>query len=402
MTLPSEPVQASAYPVARYVRHDAFFLKANPATPCLLIDLDVVAERYRQLRAALPRAEVFYAVKANADLDLLRCLVALGCGFDVASPGEIDACLQAGAESESLSYGNTVKKASAIRYAHERGVRLFAFDSPEEVDKLAENAPGASVFCRVTVQTPGARWPISRKFGCDTKTAIELYRRAARLGLRPYGVTFHVGSQQTVPESWAYGINAAEEVRAQLAADGIELPLLNLGGGLPAHYDEEIPAINAYGAAIEKAIHPDTAFRRFIVEPGRYLPADAGLIRSEVVLVTERSEPVATRWAYLDIGRYGGLVETEGDAIGYPLVATRPQGAPAAETELMVLAGPTCDSTDVMYEESRRQLPIDLRPGDYVDLLAAGAYTTPYASVGFNGFSPMATLCFGGEERDQS
>jgi ornithine decarboxylase len=390
----SVPIPLNGYPNSAYAGHDDYFRRHRLPTPCLLMDLDVVFERYRQLREVLPDAEVFYAVKANADPDLLRHLVALGCGFDVASPGEIDACLDAGADPVLVSYGNTVKKASAIRYAHERGVRLFAFDSAEEVDKVAAAAPGSRVFCRVTIVTTGARWPISRKFGCPPETAVELYRRADKLGLSPYGVTFHVGSQQTVPGAWAEGIRVSGSVRDVLAADGIDLELLNLGGGLPAQYDERIPSLADYGAAIRAAVAETSGFPRLIIEPGRYLPGDAGMIRSEVVLVTERTEPVRRRWVYVDVGRYGGLVEVEADAIGYPLVATRAGEAVGDETEPMVLAGPTCDSTDVMYEESRRLLPVDLRPGDHVDFLAAGAYTTPYASVGFNGFPPMPTYCF--------
>lgn len=386
------------YPIAAYARHDDFFWRHRPPTPCLLIDLDVVVDRYLRLRSALPEVEVYYAVKANPAAEVLRLVARLGGGFDVASPGEIDAALDAGGDPTTMSYGNTVKKEQAIAYAYERGIRLFAVDAPAEVDKIARAAPGSRVFCRVAITTTGARWPLSRKFGCSPDAAVDLLRHAGRLGLQPYGLMFHVGSQQLIPANWTAAIRLVAGVRRRLAADGIEVPLLNLGGGLPAQYDEAIPELAEYGAAIRAGLaDADAGFGRLIIEPGRYLPGDAGLIRSEVVLVAERTEPELRRWVYLDVGRYGGLTETEGDSIGYPLVATRPDGELSPQHAPVVLAGPTCDSTDVMYEVAQRPLPVDVRPGDHVDFLAAGAYTTQYSSVGFNGFPPLPTFSFGGQ-----
>lgn len=342
----------------------------------------------------MPSAAIYYAVKANADPELLRTLVAIGCGFDVASTGEIDACIAAGAEPELISFGNTVKKESAIRYAHERGIRLYSIDSAAELEKIARSAPGADVCCRIIVRTTGAQWPISRKFGCTEEDAVDLLRQARSLGLNPRGSTFHVGSQQRRPGSWQSGVAAAARVAAKLAAEGIELDLLNLGGGLPVRYDAGVPGLTAYATAINNSVAEH--FRHvpnLIIEPGRYLPGDAGLIRSEVVLVVNREH--GRRWVYVDVGRFGGLAETEGEAIAYPLVARRPGGEFAGEQAPAVVAGPTCDSADVLYEQTPVLLPADLRPGDHIDFLATGAYTTPYASVGFNGFPPLPTYCFG-------
>lgn len=386
------------FPVPSYARHAAYFRKHNLPTPCLLFDLDVVTENVRRLREAIPGAEVFYAVKANGEPQLLKLLAEADCGFDVASTGEIDLCLTAGADPGRLSYGNTVKKAKDIAYAYGRGVRLFAFDSGEELDKLAQAAPGAEVICRATVVTSGAQWPISRKFGCRPDDGARLLRRAHCMGLKPYGATFHVGSQQRNPESWDEGIAVAARLFAELATDGPELKLLNLGGGLPAGYDAGVPALEAYGKAITDSVarhFPDPP--RLIIEPGRFLPAEAGMVRSEVVLVTQRSEPVEKRWVYVDAGRFGGFAETEGEAIRFPLVVTRDGVAVRSETGPAVLAGPTCDSADILYEHNPRTLPLSLRPGDHVDFLAAGAYTLPYASVGFNGFPPLPAYCFSGE-----
>lgn len=400
---------AASYPRPEYTRHHAYFARHAPPTPCLLMDLDVVAEKYRALSAALPGARVYFAVKACAEPELLRLLADLGCGFDVASPGEMDLCLKAGAQPEDLSYGHTVKKPTDIVYARQRGVRLFALDSPEELAKLATFAPGCDVSCRITVDTDGAQWPISRKFGCSADEAIELMIQASSMGLHPRAITFHVGSQQLIPARWAEAIGRASTVIQALAAESIEISVLNLGGGLPANYGPDVPEVERYCEVILAALRehglaggsgtPNNVMPRppmLIVEPGRYLPADAGMIRSEVVLVTHRSEPVDRRWVYVDIGRFGGLAETEGEAIVFPLVTTRNGRSFGTASGPAVVAGPTCDSADTLYEHNQRTLPLDLAIGDYVDFLGTGAYTIPYCSVGFNGFPPLVAHCFSG------
>ena len=403
MTLLSEntpPNEALAdYPVARYARHDAYFKAHDDVqTPCLLLDLDMVAERLRSLREALPNVEVYYAVKACAAPELLRLMVRLGCGFDVASTGEIDMVLAAGADPAMLSFGHTVKTRSAIEDAWKRGVKLFAFDSPEELAKIADAAPGAEVVCRITVDTTGSQWgPTSRKFGCGgPEQAVELLLQAARLGLRPKALTFHVGSQQREPSDWDIAISRCATITRELAAHGVEIEVLNLGGGLPSQYGDALPQLSAYADAIYASLarhFPNTP--RLLIEPGRFLSGDAGLIRSKVVLATTRAD-TGKRWVYVDVGRFGGLAETEGEVIRFPLVALRDGTGLDSPAAPAVLAGPTCDPADVMYEREPRRLPIDLTAGDQLDFLAAGAYTAPYASVAFNGFAPMRTYCFGG------
>ena len=171
------------------------------ATPCLVLDVDRVEQNYRRLTGALPVARVYYAVKANPAAPILERLVGLGSSFDAASFEEVEFCLAAGARPETISFGNTIKKASAIQRAHEAGVAMFAFDSAEELEKLAQHAPGAKVYCRLLVENDGAEWPLSRKFGTTVETARRLMLRAGEMGLDPYGLSFHVGSQQTTTGS---------------------------------------------------------------------------------------------------------------------------------------------------------------------------------------------------------
>jgi ornithine decarboxylase len=209
------------------------------------------------------------------------------------------------------------------------------------------------------------------------------------MGLDPCGVSFHVGSQQRDPGQWDDAIARAADVFARVADAGTELRILNMGGGFPASYLTAIPPIEEYADAITKALHTHFGERQrrpaVIVEPGRYLTADAGVLHTEVVLVSRKSYDTDERWVYLDTGVFGGLAETLGEAIKYRVVTSR-DGAP---TGPVVLAGPTCDSLDVMYEHYRYQLPLDLEAGDNVTILSAGAYTKAYCTDGFNGFTPL-------------
>lgn len=368
--------------VVQYLREFA------PATPCLVLDVDRTAENYARLRAALPLARIYYAVKANPAAPILRRLTALGSAFDAASFEEVEACLAAGARPDAISYGNTVKKASAIAAAHEAGVTMFAFDSEPELLKIAKHAPGARVYCRILVENKGAEWPLSRKFGCELDMARDLMVRAGELGLDPYGISFHVGSQQTSTAAYEGAIARVAMLFTDLKEAGVKVRMVNLGGGYPVRYRQEVPGIDDFGAAIMGAMtrHFGNDLPEMVIEPGRFLVGDAGVVSSEVVLVSRKGKDDPVRWVYLDIGRFGGLAETEGEAIRYAIRTPHDGGADGPVT----IAGPTCDSADTLYEKSHYRLPLALQDGDRVELLATGAYVTTYASQGFNGFRPLA------------
>jgi ornithine decarboxylase len=374
-------------------RIEKFIAEQKLVTPYLIVDLDVVETNYRALTRTLPFAEVFYAVKANPAPAVVERLVALGSSFDVASPAEIELVLSAGAPVERVSFGNTIKKETDIRFAYERGVRLFAFDSDAELEKLARSAPGSKVFCRLLVSCEGADWPLSRKFGCEVPMARDLLVKARKLGLVPHGVSFHVGSQQTRLDQWDSALSQTAELFRELKAQGVELEMVNIGGGLPAHYTDSVSSVGSYSSAITKALHKHfgPALPRIITEPGRSLVGDAGILDAEVVLISKKSYDAAddARWVYLDIGKFGGLAETLDEAIKYRIETLGRKGA----TGPVILAGPSCDSADILYETFKYQLPLSLQVGDKLRIHATGAYTASYASVGFNGFAPLPTYC---------
>ncbi len=367
-----------------------FLAERRPATPCLVMDLDMVADNYRDLRAAVPEAAIYYAIKANPAPEVLALLARLGSCFDTASVNEIDMVLATGAGPERISFGNTIKKQSDIAAAFERGVRLYALDSEGELDKLAAAAPGSKVFCRILTSGVGADWPLSRKFGCDIEMARDLLVAAKDRGVVPHGVSFHVGSQQRDPAQWDEAIAQAAWVFRECEARGVQLNMLNMGGGFPTRYRRDIPGMPAYGAAIRESLsrHFGNRLPEIIVEPGRQMVGDAGIIQTEVVLISRKAKNDPRRWVYLDIGKFGGLAETMDEAIQYPITTPR-----RGKVERVIIAGPTCDSADVLYEKADYRLPLDLAVGDKLEIRGAGAYTTTYASVAFNGFEPLKCYC---------
>ncbi|HKS48592.1 MAG TPA: type III PLP-dependent enzyme [Amycolatopsis sp.] len=391
-----------------------FLAERRPPTPCLVVDTAVVRERVHELTTAFPGAALRYAVKANPERAVLAAVLAAGGGFDVASPAEIDACLAVGALPKALSYGNPIKKAADVAFAHARGIRDFTTDAESDVDSLARFAPGAAVSVRLLVDGPASATPFGRKFGCTPDQAVELLRRAAATGLDPAGIAFHVGSQQAEASAWEAGIAAAAKVFAELDGHGLRPRRLNIGGGFGVPYRSPVPSLAEYAAAVSAALRSyfPGGSPELLLEPGRAVVATAGLIRTEVVLVAERA---GQRWVYLDIGRYNGLAETENEAITYRFGS--PQGGLGAcpqrgsggrtprrqsgleacpQTESggpVVIAGPTCDGDDVLYQHTPYELPLSLRAGDQLDILDAGAYTASYSSVAFNGIEPLRIYC---------
>jgi len=380
---------AEAATAARMITSDrleAFCEAADFDRPTLVIDADRVAAQYHALKAGLGHAHIHYAVKANPHRAVIERLVQLGSHFDAASRGEIELCLSLGARPHQISYGNTVKRVADIAYAHRAGITLFAADAEEELAKIAEHAPGAQVYIRLIVEASQADWPLSRKFGCDGATALRLLGHARDLGLHPRGFSFHVGSQTRRADMWGPTLDTFAGIWAAARAAGHELDLLNIGGGFPAFYGEAIDAPTDYAAKVMAQVTARFGHVAYVMaEPGRGLVAEAGMIVAEVVLVSRKSDRDMHRWVYLSIGRFSGLAETEGEAIRYQFVTPRD----GDQTGPCIMAGPSCDSADVLYEKRPVQLPLTLRAGDRVLIRNTGAYTSTYSSVCFNGFPPL-------------
>jgi len=379
-------VIADYYDQATFDRIKAFADAKD--TPFLVVDTATVSRQYDQLVAAFPSADMYYAVKANPATEILSLLRDKGASFDIASTHELDRVMALGVAADRISFGNTIKKSRDIRYFYERGVRMYATDAEADLRNIAKAAPGARVYVRILTEgTQTADWPLSRKFGCQTDMAMDLLVMARDLGLEPYGVSFHVGSQQRDIGAWDAAIAKVKVIFERLRdEDGIELKMINMGGGFPANYTTKTNDLATYAAEIKRYLHEDFGddLPRIILEPGRSLVSNAGILVSEVVLISRKSRTGLNRWVYTDVGKFSGLIETLNEAIKFP-VWTDKKG----ELEEVVLAGPTCDSADIMYEDHKYPLPLNLSIEDRLYWFSTGAYTTSYSSVEFNGFPPL-------------
>ncbi|HRX71021.1 MAG: type III PLP-dependent enzyme [Candidatus Competibacteraceae bacterium] len=363
---------------------------ATKETPFLVVLLDRVARKFQEFRRDFPSAKIYYAVKASPGEEILTLLRDLGSYFDIASIYELDRVLQLGVSPDRVSFGNTIKKAKHIRAAYDKGVRLFATDSEADVRILAREAPGSRLFFRLLMDavTSDSDWPLSRKFGCQPRMLMELVSLAADLGLDPYGVSFHVGSQQREIPAWDAAIAQVRHLFEWVEKERIPLRAINMGGGFPADYLIKSNPLSVYAEEINRYLnlHFGDAIPEIYLEPGRGLTGEAGILVSEVVLISKKSKTDLKRWVYTDVGIFNGLMETIDESIKYPAYTEK-----GGETGDVILAGPTCDSLDIIYEHFKYQLPLSLEIGDRIYWLSTGAYTASYSSIEFNGFPPLKT-----------
>lgn len=376
------------YSQAEWDRVIAF--SKNRDTPFLMILLDRVQHKFEDFCRFFPDAKVYYAVKANPGREVLVLLRDLGAYFDIASIYELNQVLDLGVQPERISFGNTIKKTRHIAEAYAKGVRLYTTDCEADVRNLAKDAPGSRIFFRLLMDavTSDSDWPLSRKFGCQPRMLVELVMLAAELGLDPYGVSFHVGSQQRELQAWDAAIAQVVMLFDRLEENGIRLRGMNMGGGFPADYLTKANPLATYGGEIQRYLdsHFGAAVPEIYLEPGRGLVGEAGVLVSEVVLIAKKSRTDLRRWVYTDVGIFNGLMEAIDESIKYPLYTDR-----IGHSGEVFLAGPTCDSLDTLYEDFKYQLPLDLAIGDRLYWLSTGAYTASYSSVEFNGFPPMVT-----------
>lgn len=357
-------------------------------TPFLVVDLATIDRQYDEILQHFPYARTYYAVKANPAPEVLTLLKDKGACFDIASTYELDKVLALGVAPDRISFGNTIKKAQDIRTFYQKGVRMFATDSEADLRNIAKAAPGARIYTRILTEgTLTADWPLSRKFGCESDMAMDLLILARDLGLDPYGVSFHVGSQQREIGAWDAALGKVKVIFNRLwEEDRIKLKMINMGGGFPANYLQRTNELSIYAEEIARFLREDFVddMPEIIIEPGRSMVSNAGVLVSEVVLISRKSRTALHRWVYTDVGKFTGLIETLDESIKYPIYTEK-----NGELENAIIAGPTCDSADIMYENYKYGLPLNLATGDRLYWLSTGAYTTTYSSVEFNGFPPL-------------
>ncbi len=371
-----------------FARLKAFADRYEP--PFLVMDMATVQQSIEAFRQNFPYAKIYYPVKTHPAREIITLMRDQNCCFDTASIYELDRLLGLGVDPARIGCGNTIKKRKDIRSFYEKGVRLFVSDAEADLRNIAELAPGSKVTVRILTEgDQTSDWPLSRKFGCQTDMAMDLLILSRELGLQPYGVSFHVGSQQRDIGAWDAAIDKVRVIFRRLQSEkGILLKMINIGGGFPANYVTRTHDLATYAREITRFLHEDFGgeLPEVILEPGRSLVANAGVLVCEVVLISRKSSTALNRWVFTDVGKFSGLIETMDEAIKYPLYCER-----RGPGEEVILAGPTCDSVDILYEKFRYTLPNDLRIGDRLYWFSAGAYTASYSSVEFNGFPPLVT-----------
>ncbi|MFY9314943.1 MAG: type III PLP-dependent enzyme [Burkholderiales bacterium] len=342
--------------------------------PFLILDNALVREKVRRFRAAMPRVRLHYAVKANPDRRVVKALMQEGCSFEIASTAELDLLLALGADPSGVYYSNPVKSRASIAYAAARGVEWFVVDSVEELRRVHETGAHAKAYLRIATPNIGSDWPLSGKFGAGAGETREIVHTAAKIGADLAGVTFHAGSQCRNPENWRVGIEKARTAFDAMAKAGLRPRMLDIGGGFPVRHVKPIPSIEVIGEVVNEALTAFPPDVQVVAEPGRYLVSDAGYFVCRVMGTATRG---GKRWMHWDAGLFGGVIETT-EGLKYKIRTDR-----AGPDIPWHVAGPTCDSVDVVLRDE--PLPSDLQEGDFIYIRNAGAYTTAYASQ-FNGF----------------
>ncbi|PIE54622.1 MAG: ornithine decarboxylase [Dethiosulfovibrio peptidovorans] len=359
--------------------------------PCLVLDMKNIERQFDTLQTAMPYATIYYAIKANPHEAVLRMLIDRECCFDFASIAEMETILRLGARPDRLSYGNTIKKSEHVACAYAQGVRMFATDSEDDLRRIARKAPGSRVFFRLFMECSGADWALSRKFGAHPDTIYQLIQLAKELDVDPWGLSFHVGSQQRDIGQWGSAIASCRYLFDAAQEVGVQLKMINLGGGFPARYVQPTVPLEVYTKEITRFLTEDfpSGMPEIIAEPGRSLVGNGGVLVSQVILKSKKDNYNPYSWLYMDVGKFGGLYETIDESIKYPIYSEK--DGPAGE---YILAGPTCDSMDVLYEREKVLLPQNLVEGDRLYFLSAGAYVHSCSLECFNGFNPPKVYVF--------
>jgi ornithine decarboxylase len=368
-------------PAADPFTHESIkHLAARYGSPLLVIDAERVRRQYRRLAAALPGVDLHYALKPLPHSAVISTLQAEGAYFDLATNGEVELVRRLKVAPERCIHTHPIKRESDIRTALAYGVNRFVVDNPDELRKFVKYRNRSSLLIRVAFRSPEAKCDLSRKFGCEPAAAAGLFRLAAELRVKIDGLSFHVGSQSAGPAMFVEAIARCGELLNIAAQMGHASGILDIGGGFPVDYLQRCTPIEEFCAPIRDALEQLPSAVRVIAEPGRYIAAPAAV---SVTSVMGRALRGDRWWYYLDDGLYGTYSGQVYDHATYPVEAL----VPAGNTYPSVLAGPTCDSIDVINEHL--ELP-KLDVGDLVVGRAMGAYTWASASE-FN-FFPRATV----------
>jgi len=366
----------SARPVVTF--DQARELAAEHGTPLICVSRSAVRRNYDALRNGLPGVEFYYAAKSNPDATILRTLRESGCQIDVCSVGELHAALEAGFTPDQMLHTHPCKTLSNLMTCYNAGLRWFVYDNRTELHKLHQHTPDVTLLLRVAMSSASSLINLSAKFGCAPSEAVDLLLEAKSLGMKVNGLEFHVGSQTTSPDDYDIAFGRIRRIYDAAADAGIELEVIDFGGGLPAPYRDAVLTLDTFCESLRQSL--DTHFGdlpvRLVAEPGRGVSAETSTLVTSVIGKSVR--PNGKTQYIIDDGLYGSFSGKVYDHVDYPILAEDALLRPAYEC---VVAGPTCDSTDVVCCD--QELP-DLAIGELLLVPTMGAYTNASAST-FNG-----------------
>jgi len=378
-----EKLHASLIPKSTLFKVLRYLDKGNIETPFLLVDSERVKEKVSLIGRYINNSKVFYAVKANPDIEILRFLNGLKLGFEISSEGELGILSSLGVEPERIISSNPIKSLKFLKQAASYGINYFSYDSADEVEKLAKLSPHCNVYVRLSVPNEGSEWPLSKKFGVELDDAAALLHYGKEKGLNPVGITFHVGSQCTNAYNWHIALDKARALWNRVEKNGLKLTLLNIGGGYPIKYTKNVVSIETIEKDVNSLIYEK--FPKHIeihIEPGRAVVGDAGVLVTTVIGKAHRADE---DWLYIDVGVFNGLMESLG-GIKYSYIVESYRHTRAKKR--WIIAGPSCDSFDVIDKNVALPEP-DI--SNLILILSSGAYTVSYASE-FNGLSIPKTI----------
>ncbi|OBK74866.1 type III PLP-dependent enzyme [Mycobacterium sp. 1274761.0] len=354
-------------------------LVAQHGTPLLVLDRYRVVEQCRLLASRLPGFRLHYAVKTLPHPAVLRAVAANGCGFDVATKAEVDTIGELGLPIDRCINTNPIKKLTDIDHSYIAGVRTFVVDNPLEAQKFTGLPGDIEVLVRLAFPNPTAKSDLSTKFGVAPAEAELVVKQVLATGVRFGGFSFHVGSQGTSVEAYRQALRGTLELIGHIDETlGVTTRTIDIGGGFPVGYRQPVPAIDDISAVVDEVLGGRRDQFTLLAEPGRFLAADAMTLLTGVVGSAVRD---GRQWHYLDDGIYGSYSNVMTEDVHPPILALRELVDGVGGCEAVTLAGPTCDSADVIA----RDYPMPaLDVGDIVVSPMMGAYTSVTSSR-FNG-----------------
>lgn len=345
--------------------------------PGYVLNLDQIKKNYQRFTELLPMYKVYYSIKTNPDLKVLKLLYSLGSSFEVVSYAEIILAFKVGISPEQIIFSAPVKRAYDISEAYKAGIRIFVADCHTEVDKLAKFAPESQLLLRLKSPDSGAKVKLSSKYGMKDKEIIEMFLHAKKEGLVPYGISLHVGGQNEISQSWISMQNNVHQLFAQAKKQGLSLQLVNIGGGFPINLHSEVPDLAEIATTLKGSQHPKLSY---CAEPGRIITGDSAKLICPVITVSEREDGT---WLYLDASIFGSLFMMGIHAFEYPIRSNHTH----LDVKAYNIASLSCDGRDIIGRDIL--LPKDIQIGHLISFHLVGAYSLPIFNVAYAGVSEV-------------